>query len=171
MSPPKIEHGPPERRAAGMGAFAGGTVLCLLLAFVVGVLLPITDSANRAAATGKPRKYSQEAVAGRAIYIREGCFECHTQVVRNEFSDFGLGPRPSEAGDYKNEAPNLIGTIRLGPDLTCVGDRQPDAAWQITHLKKPDSVRPRSTMPHYRYLSNKELTALATYLLSLTCEG
>jgi cytochrome c oxidase cbb3-type subunit 2 len=171
MSRPRIEHGPPESRGIGIGAFAGGTALCLVLAFVVGVLLPVNDAANGARAAGKARQYTSIALAGRALYIREGCFQCHTQVVRNTFSDFGLGPRPSEAGDYANEAPNLIGTIRLGPDLTCVGDRQKDATWQIRHLKNPEGVRPRSTMPHYAYLSNKELQALAEYLLSLTCEG
>src|SRR5207244_7948570 len=102
--------------------------------------------------------------------IREGCFQCHSQSVRDTFSDFGLGPRPSEPGDYANEAPNLIGTIRLGPDLTCVGDRQKDLAWHVRHLKYPEAVRHDSTMPRYAYLSNKELQALAAYLLSLTCE-
>ena len=160
-----------ERGAAGIAAFAGGTVLCLIFAFIVGVLLPITDASNRADAKGKPRDYSNLAVQGRSIYIREGCFECHTQSVRNTFSDFGLGPHPSEAGTYLNEAPNLIGSIRLGPDLTCVGDRQSDSNWQIRHLRTPSVLRPHSTMPKYTYLSVKDLQALAAYLLSLTCKG
>ena len=160
-----------ERGAGGIAVFAGGTVLCVVFAFIVGVLLPITDSANRADAKGTPRSYTDVAVQGRTLYIREGCFQCHSQSVRDLFSDFGLGPRVSQAGDYKNEAPNLIGSIRLGPDLSCVGDRQSDAAWQVRHLKNPALVRPHSTMPKYSYLTDKELQALAQYLLSLTCKG
>jgi cytochrome c oxidase cbb3-type subunit 2 len=159
-----------ERGAASPAVIAAGTALCLLLAFVVTVLLPITDSANRADAKGKPRTYDEAALAGRALYIREGCFSCHTQAVRNSFSDSLLGPSPSEAGLYSNEAPNLIGDIRLGPDLTCVGDRQPDLSWHVQHLAKPTSVRQDSTMPGYGYLSSEELQALAAYLLRLTCK-
>jgi cytochrome c oxidase cbb3-type subunit 2 len=159
-----------ERGAVGLGAVAGGTVACLAFAFLVGVLLPITDSANRAGATGDRRSYGKQALAGRALYIREGCFSCHSQGVRDTESDRLLGPVPSGAGVYANEAPNLIGTIRLGPDLTCIGDRQKSAAWHVRHLKNPQAVRTDSTMPHYAYLSSSELQSLAAYLLSLTCE-
>ena len=159
-----------ERGSIGLGPVAGGTIACLVFAFIVAVLLPITDSANRADATGKPRSYSRLAVSGRALYIREGCFSCHSQGVRDTASDRSLGPNPSGAGLYANEAPNLIGTIRLGPDLTCVGDRQKDAAWHVRHLRNPQAVRTDSTMPRYGYLSNGELQSLAAYLLSLTCE-
>lgn len=159
-----------ERGAVGPGVVIGGTILCLGLAFFVAVLLPITDTANRAEAQGKARTYEQLALQGRALYIREGCFQCHTQGVRNTFSDSRLGPRPSEAGDYANEAPNLIGMLRLGPDLTCAGDREADANWHVRHLRNPEAVRKHSTMPRYAYLSMKELQALAAYLLDLTCK-
>jgi cbb3-type cytochrome c oxidase subunit II len=163
------DNGHPEG-SMKLRTLAAGTIACIVLAFVVAVLLPITDRANRADAKGKPREYSQLALTGRTLYIREGCFSCHSQSVRNTLSDSLLGPRPSEAGTYANEAPNLIGTIRLGPDLTCVGSRGEDAAWHVRHLKTPQAVRPDSTMPRYGYLSNNELQALAAYLLSLTCE-
>lgn len=159
-----------ERGAAGPGAIAGGTVLCLLVAFVVTVLLPITDAANRDDAKGKPRTYDLVALNGRALYIREGCFECHTQQVRNTFADSALGPAPSEAGLYKNEAPNLIGVIRFGPDLTCFGDRAGDTTSIVRHLRNPEAVHHDSTMPHYNYLSTKELQSLAAYLLRLRCK-
>lgn len=161
---------PRERRTPGAGVIVGGTMLCLVLAFFVAVWLPITDAANRAEAQGRPRSYDEPALQGRALYIREGCFQCHTQGVRDLFSDSGLRPRPSEAGDYANEAPNLIGMLRLGPDLTCVGDRQDDANWHVRHLRNPGAVREHSTMPKYGYLSTEELQALAAYLVRLTCE-
>lgn len=159
-----------ERGALGPGAFIGGTILCLLLAFFVGVWLPITDAANRAEAQGEARTYNAQALLGRALYIREGCFSCHTQGVRDSFSDSQLGPVPSEAGLYGNEAPNLLGVVRLGPDLSCVADREDDAAWFVRHLRNPQAVREHSTMPRYGYLSAEELQALAAYLLRLTCE-
>jgi cytochrome c oxidase cbb3-type subunit 2 len=159
-----------ERGAAGPGAIAGGTILCLLVAFFVTVLLPITDAANRDEAKGKPRTYDQVALNGRALYIREGCFQCHTQQVRNSFADSGLGPAPSEAGLYNNEAPNLIGVIRFGPDLTCFGDRAGEPASIVRHLRNPEAVHPDSTMPHYSYLTTKELQVLAAYLLRLQCK-
>jgi cytochrome c oxidase cbb3-type subunit 2 len=159
-----------ERGAAGPGAIAGGTIICLLIAFFVTVLLPITDAANRDDAKGKPRAYDQVALNGRTLYIREGCFQCHTQQVRDTFSDSALGTAPSEAGLYANEAPNLMGTIRFGPDLACSGDRAGDAASIVRHLRNPEAVRHDSTMPRYSYLSTKELQALAAYLLQLQCK-
>lgn len=158
-----------ERGAIGAGVIAGGTVLCLGLAFFVAVVLPITDPANRAEAVGTPRTYDQLALQGRTLYIREGCFSCHTQSVRDLFADRGLGPAPSEAGDYLNEAPNLIGTLRLGPDLTCAGTRNDDPNWQMRHLRNPAAEVEHSTMPKYGYLSKTELEALAAYILRLTC--
>lgn len=159
-----------DRGAMRLGVLATGTVVCLALAFFVAVFLPITDSANRADAQGVPRSYDDLALQGRTLYIREGCFSCHTQVVRDSFSDSLIGPSPSEPGLYGNEAPNLIGSIRLGPDLTCVADRESDPAVLVRHLADPDSVHEHSTMPSYDYLSTAELRALAAYLLRLTCE-
>lgn len=159
-----------ERGAIGAGVVAGGTIMCLGLAFFVAVILPITDSANRADAVGKPRTYNALELQGRTLYIREGCFSCHSQGVRDTFSDSGLAGRPSEAGDYLNEAPNLIGMLRLGPDLTCAGDRENDPNWQVRHLRSPQSEVEHSTMPKYGYLSTKELQALAAYILRLTCK-
>jgi cbb3-type cytochrome c oxidase subunit II len=164
-----VNHFRSERGAIGAGVVAGGTILCLGLAFFVAVVLPITDSANRADAAGKPRTYNELALQGRTLYIREGCFSCHTQGVRDLFSDSGLASRPSEAGDYTNEVPNLIGMLRLGPDLTCVGDREDDRNWHVRHLRNPQTEREHSTMPKYGYLTTKELQAIAAYLVRLTC--
>ena len=157
-----------ERGALGAGVIAAGTILCLVLGFYVAVWLPLGDAVNRS--PGERRTYDQQALNGRALYIREGCFSCHTQQVRDAFSDSALGTGPSLPGLYNNEAPNLIGTIRLGPDLTCFGDRNTDASTIMRHLRNPQVVHPHSTMPRYGYLDNKELQALASYLLRLRCE-
>lgn len=157
-----------EGGAVSASAIAVGTILTLALGFYVAVWLPIGDAATRS--PGTSRTYDRAALAGRALYIREGCFSCHTQSVRDSFSDSALGPGPSLPGLYGNEAPNLIGTIRLGPDLTCFGDREKNAANVVRHLINPAAEHPHSEMPRYGYLDSKELQALAAYLLRLRCE-
>jgi cbb3-type cytochrome c oxidase subunit II len=104
--------------------------------------------------------------AGRAIYLEEGCYYCHTQQVRPIVTDVGLGV-VSEAGDYVHETPAALGVERLGPDLTHVGDRYPTAGVLISRLVDPRGSRSWSIMPSYDRLSDEELDALAEYLLSL----
>jgi cbb3-type cytochrome c oxidase subunit II len=158
------------RRGIDLPLVATGVVLLVLLSLFVGVFLAITDSALGVSARGTPRKYTAEAVEGRALYIREGCFTCHTQQVRSSFSDSAISRRVSLPGDYANEAPNLIGTERIGPDLTCIGDDKTlNADWHVRHLVDPSSERDHSNMPSYDFLTAGQLRALAVYLLSLTC--
>jgi cytochrome c oxidase cbb3-type subunit 2 len=160
------------RRGLELPIVAAGVVLLVALSVFVGVFLGVTDSAVGGSARGTPRKYSTEAVEGRALYIREGCFTCHTQQVRSSFSDSALSDRVSWPGDYSNEAPNLIGIERIGPDLTCIGDDKTlNADWHVDHLLNPSSVRKHSNMPSYDFLTAGQLRSLAVYLLSLTCEG
>ncbi len=158
-----------ERGALHLGVVIGGTVLALTMAGLLGAVLPATDVAVGGEAAGSAREYSIQQVAGRKIYVREGCFTCHTQMVRDANADRSLGLRISEPGDYGNEAPNLIGLDRIGPDLTCAGTREDDAAWHQRHLRNPQSVRKGSSMPSYAYLSSGELRALALYLTALQC--
>ena len=73
----------------------------------------------------------------------------------------------SVAGDYVNEAPALIGTQRLGPDLMHVGSRIEDPGGLGDHLDDPAATRRWSIMPSYRYLTQGDLDALSEYLLSL----
>lgn len=160
------------RRGLELPFVATGVVLLVALAVFVGVFLAVTDSAIGAGGRGTPRKYTTEAVEGRALYIREGCFTCHTQQVRSSFSDSAISKRVNLPGDYANEAPNLIGIERIGPDLSCVGDNKTlTADWHIRHLVNPPAERKHSNMPSYDFLTAAQLRSLAAYLLSLTCGG
>ena len=105
---------------------------------------------------------------GRKIYVREGCGYCHTQQVRAVITDVGLGP-VTRYGDLVFEDPDVLGTLRVGPDLMHAGSREPtnDPAWVIEHLRDPQEVRPWSAMPSYAYLSESDLTALAEYVVGL----
>ncbi|HVL89416.1 MAG TPA: cbb3-type cytochrome c oxidase subunit II [Actinomycetota bacterium] len=158
-----------ERGAFNIGIVIGLTVLALAMTAVLGILMPLTDPAVGSEAAGQPLSYTQEQVEGRKIYIREGCFTCHTRMVRDAAADEPYGPMSLPA-DYFNEAPALLGLDRVGPDLTCIGDRQSDIDALVKHLRNPGSVHEGSTMPSYAFLSDRELRAVASYLTALTCQ-
>lgn len=111
--------------------------------------------------TGQP--VLNQAGRGRAIYVKEGCFYCHSQFVRPQDRDFGS---KVQAGDYVNETPNILGTSRTGPDLSNEGGKLPDE-WHIAHLKSPRDYTPGSIMPSFSYLSDEELQDLVAYLQTL----
>jgi cbb3-type cytochrome oxidase cytochrome c subunit len=100
---------------------------------------------------------------GRRIYVREGCFYCHTQFTR--LQDRGYGPLV-KAGDYVFETPHQLGTARTGPDLTNEGGRFP-SEWQKAHLINPRAVKPGSIMPSFSYLSDRDMNDLVSYIQSL----
>ena len=85
---------------------------------------------------------------GLQIYISEGCSYCHTQQLRPVPHDLLYG-RPSAAGDYYYQTPQLLGTARTGPDLSDIGNRQPDETWHLVHLFQPRAVVKDSIMPGY----------------------
>jgi cytochrome c oxidase cbb3-type subunit II len=103
-----------------------------------------------------PAQRTGSAQAGADVYRAQGCVECHTQQVRPKGvgSDFerGWGRRRTIAEDYLLDNPVQIGALRLGPDLTNIGRRQPNAAYHLQHLYNPRLVVPDSIMPRYTYL-------------------
>lgn len=104
-----------------------------------------------------------DALRGRQIYVREGCFYCHSQFTR--LQDRGYGPLV-KAGDFVYEAPHVLGTARTGPDLTNEGGRFP-SQWQKAHLIEPRSVKPGSIMPSFSYLSDRDMNDLVCYIQTL----
>jgi cytochrome c oxidase cbb3-type subunit 2 len=88
---------------------------------------------------------------GRDVYVAEGCSYCHTQQVRPLAQDKIFG-RPSAAGDFAYQTPELLGSERTGPDLTNIGVRQPSEVWQYIHLYNPRAVVPQSIMPSFSWL-------------------
>jgi cytochrome c oxidase cbb3-type subunit 2 len=101
------------------------------------------------------KPYSTQELAGRQVYIANGCVYCHSQQPR----DAKLAPdakrgwgRASVAGDYAYDTPHLLGTMRTGPDLLNIGARQPSVDWHLGHLYQPRAYTPGSTMPSYGFL-------------------
>ncbi|MGF1800074.1 cbb3-type cytochrome c oxidase subunit II [Vibrio gigantis] len=96
-------------------------------------------------------------LAGRDIYISEGCHVCHTQMVRSLEPEVKRNGRPNKEADDIYEFPNLWGSKRTGPDLTNLGRKYSDQ-WHVIHLIDPRKVVPTSIMPSYPWLFEQTLT-------------
>lgn len=100
------------------------------------------------------RPYSPLELAGRDIYIREGCYVCHSQMIRPMRDEVERYGHYSLAAESMYDHPFLWGSKRTGPDLARVGGRYSDE-WHVDHLTDPQSVVPESVMPKYGYLSDR----------------
>ncbi|WP_298307851.1 cytochrome-c oxidase, cbb3-type subunit II [uncultured Erythrobacter sp.] len=98
------------------------------------------------------RPYTPLELAGRDIYIREGCYTCHSQMIRPFRDEVERYGHYSLAAESMFDHPFQWGSKRTGPDLARVGGRYSDE-WHVQHLKDPQSVVPQSIMPSYRFLS------------------
>ncbi len=99
------------------------------------------------------RPYSPLELTGRDIYIREGCYVCHSQMIRPMRDEVERYGHYSLAAESKYDHPFQWGSKRTGPDLARVGGRYSDE-WHVDHLRNPQSVVPESNMPKYGFLEN-----------------
>ncbi|MBB5045368.1 cytochrome c oxidase cbb3-type subunit 2 [Rhodopseudomonas rhenobacensis] len=111
------------------------------------------------------RPYTPLELAGRNIYVREGCYLCHSQMIRplrDEVERFG---HFSLAAESMYDHPFQWGSKRTGPDLARVGGKYSDD-WHVAHLKNPRSIVPQSVMPGYAFLASTEVdtTQIADHL-------
>lgn len=102
------------------------------------------------------RPYSPLELAGRNIYIREGCYNCHSQMIRPLRDEAERYGHYSLAAESMYDHPFQWGSKRTGPDLARVGGRYSDE-WHVTHMKNPRDVVPESIMPAYSFLATTEL--------------
>ncbi|MDT9598507.1 cytochrome-c oxidase, cbb3-type subunit II [Sphingosinicella rhizophila] len=102
------------------------------------------------------RPYTPLELAGRNIYIREGCYSCHSQMVRPFRDEVERYGHYSLAAESMYDHPFQWGSKRTGPDLARVGGRYSDE-WHVQHLKDPRAVVPESIMPGYAFLADREL--------------
>lgn len=100
------------------------------------------------------RPYTPLELAGRDIYIREGCYVCHSQMIRPMRDEVERYGHYSLAAESKYDHPFQWGSKRTGPDLARVGGRYSDE-WHVDHLRDPQAVVPESVMPKYGYLENR----------------
>jgi cytochrome c oxidase cbb3-type subunit 2 len=100
--------------------------------------------------------YSPLRLAGRDIYVREGCYNCHSQMIRPFRAETERYGHYSVAGEFVYDRPFQWGSKRTGPDLARVGGRYSDD-WHRTHLNNPRDLVPESNMPAYPWLATSTL--------------
>ena len=142
-----------------------GLMIVLIIAVIsVGGLVQIIplffqDSLTEPVAGLKP--YSALRLEGRDIYIREGCYTCHSQMIRPFRAETERYGHYSLAGESVYDRPFQFGSKRTGPDLARVGGRYSDE-WHRVHLLNPRDVVPESNMPGYPWLERNEINAERT---------
>jgi cytochrome c oxidase cbb3-type subunit 2 len=104
----------------------------------------------------KLRPFTPLELAGRDLYQREGCVNCHTQTVRPLKSEVLRYGEYSKAGEFAYDRPFLWGSKRTGPDLAREGGKRPDG-WHVKHFENPQAFEPRSNMPRYAFLASARL--------------
>jgi cytochrome c oxidase cbb3-type subunit 2 len=111
------------------------------------------------------RPYTPLELAGRNIFVREGCYLCHSQMIRSLRDEVERYGHYSLAAESMYDHPFQWGSKRNGPDLARVGLKYTDT-WQVAHLKDPRSVVPQSIMPSYAFLAATPLDTreLAQYM-------
>jgi cytochrome c oxidase cbb3-type subunit 2 len=102
------------------------------------------------------RPYTPLELMGRDIYVREGCYVCHSQMIRPLRDEVERYGHYSLAAESMYDHPFQWGSKRTGPDLARVGGKYSDT-WHVDHLKDPRSVVPESVMPPYAFLADKDL--------------
>ncbi len=100
--------------------------------------------------------YTPLEVAGRDIYVREGCYLCHSQMVRPMRAEILRYGEWTRAAEYQYDRPFLLGSRRMGPDLQREGGKYPDA-WHYEHMRDPRSTSPGSVMPTYPWLHTAKI--------------
>lgn len=104
------------------------------------------------------RPYTPLELVGRNVYVREGCYTCHSQMIRSLRDEVERYGHYSLAAESMYDHPFQWGSKRTGPDLARVGGKYSDA-WQVDHLADPRSVVPESVMPPYEFLKHKVVSA------------
>ena len=134
------------------------TVLVLVAVLIGGMvqILPLVFSEKALAMEREATPYTPLELAGRDIYRREGCYVCHTQMIRALTAEtLRYGP-PSEAWESMYDHPFQWGSKRTGPDLAREGGKYPDL-WHYQHMKDPRAISQGSIMPSYAFLADSRL--------------
>lgn len=133
----------------------GGTSTITLSMFLFILAPRIQVAAIDKEAISAQGPYTEIELKGREVYIENGCLYCHSQQVRDPVAGadkyFGWG-RASLPSDYIYDKPHLLGTMRTGPDLSNIGQRQPSRDWQHLHLYNPRSLVEWSIMPGFSFM-------------------
>jgi cytochrome c oxidase cbb3-type subunit 2 len=138
-----------------------GALMGVLIALVISVagiaeIVPLMFQAQTTQPAPGVVPYPAVQLAGRDVYVKEGCYNCHSQMIRPFVSEsLRYGP-PSLAGESVYDRPFQWGSKRTGPDLARVGQRYTDE-WHLAHLINPRDLVPESNMPGFPWLLEREV--------------
>ena len=107
------------------------------------------------------KPYTPLELQGRDIYLREGCYNCHSQMIRPFRDEVARYGEYSKAGEFIYDHPFQWGSKRTGPDLAREGGKYPDS-WHYNHMYDPRSMSPGSIMPQYTWLLDDQLDTAST---------
>ncbi len=139
------------------------TVLAVILVLIGGLveIIPTYVVKSNIPTIASVKPYTPLELQGRDIYIREGCNNCHSQMVRPFRSETERYGEYSKAGEFVYDHPFLWGSKRTGPDLHRVGGKYPNL-WHYLHMNEPTSMSPGSIMPPYPWLLSQDLDVGST---------
>ena len=153
-----------------------GALVFFLIGGLLTTVLPWLSEKSWAQPTADLKDYTESEQRGRAIYVREGCWYCHTQQIRTLEADTvrygwrGVDAPISVPGEYTRDKPHLLGTRRIGPDLARVGGKY-DKSWHKTHFNNPRDLVPGSVMPPFPWIvtgnGGQDLDDLVAYMQTL----
>jgi len=173
------------RKADNSAIFA--VVASLIFFFIGGILTtvvpplvdkswarPFENNDPSKGPTGKLRRLTAQELRGRATYVREGCWYCHTQQTRTLLADTkrsgwkGVDSPISTPDEFVYDDPHMFGTKRTGPDLSRVGGKY-DTQWHRTHFRNPRDLTAGSVMPPFPWIveNQQEFEALVAYIQTL----
>ncbi|HXF08453.1 MAG TPA: cytochrome-c oxidase, cbb3-type subunit II [Candidatus Acidoferrales bacterium] len=152
-------------------------LMAVLIAVVISIgglvqIVPLVFSAQTTTPAPGIAPYGPLALAGRDVYVREGCYNCHSQMVRPFRAETERYGHYSVAGEFVYDHPFQWGSKRTGPDLARVGRRYSDD-WHRVHLNNPRDVVPESNMPAYPWLADTPVDGqtIARHMRSLQALG
>ena len=131
-------------------------VLILLVVAIGGIveIVPLFFQRSTTEAASGLKPYTALQLAGRDVYLREGCYNCHSQMIRPLLAETLRYGHYSTAGEFVYDRPFQWGSKRTGPDLHRVGGKYSDE-WHRIHLMNPRDLVPESNMPAYTWLNAK----------------
>jgi len=138
-------------------------LMAVLVAVVIAIgglveIVPLMFQAQVIEPTPGLKPYPPLELAGRDVYVREGCYNCHSQMIRTLASEVQRYGHYSVAGESVYDRPFQWGSKRTGPDLARVGGRYSDD-WHRVHLTNPRDVVPESNMPGFPWLTQTKVSA------------
>ena len=138
-------------------------VLSLIVILIGGMIemMPTFTIKSNIPTIASVKPYSPLELQGRDVYIREGCVNCHSQMIRPFRSETERYGEYSKAGEFVYDHPHLWGSKRTGPDLQRVGGKYSNA-WHFNHLMDPQTMSPGSIMPPYEWLIDQSLDTTTT---------